>query len=561
MNLNNFHKHVSHTIYKRGEEYYENDMIDNVGQDYPDTWTAEIEGSELYAVEVKLDGEEIVSWNCDCPYDQGNICKHIVAFFLYIKDNKGDYPVNIEIPHSPQQEQLTEILKHVSYKELTFFLSRYADTHPDFYQALLSNLHPQKKGNVQVDYAKEIQKCFHVNSSYDRYDYSHEGEIISGNLDSYIEKAKSLIKLNCTEEALTILLHIIKEIGDNYEEYDDYNGDLACVCQEASEIISEMIKSDLPDNLLKVITDEIGRMIKNSNYDNYDLANLNQLLFSISLKTSNFEDGIRIINEALKNEPDSFRTYSLVISKIELLENAGKKEEVKKVISHYLYLPEIRKIKLKELISEEQYEKAIALIDEGISLAEKKNHPGTVSDWKDEKLSVYKLTDNKEKVIELAEYLFVNGRESMKYYHILKSVIPSGKWAGYLDNFLLKSEKQKMWRIGGHILAQIYILEEYWDRLMTYVEKNIRLDKYCSLREYESYLKPRYPERMLAFYRSQIIDYADKNMGRDHYKYVADILKVMKDYPGGSEIADTLLAHFKSVYSRRRAMMEELEGI
>ena len=34
MNLNNFHKHVSQKIYERGEEYYENDTIDNVEHDY-----------------------------------------------------------------------------------------------------------------------------------------------------------------------------------------------------------------------------------------------------------------------------------------------------------------------------------------------------------------------------------------------------------------------------------------------------------------------------------------------------------------------------------------------
>jgi tetratricopeptide (TPR) repeat protein len=512
MNLNNFHKHISQKIYERGEEYYEYDSVNNVEHDYPGTWKAEVEGSDLYSVEIKLNGDEIVSWECDCPYDYGDICKHVVAVLLYIKDNK--------------------------------------DKHPD--------LHPQKNTNVPGDYTKEIQKCFHVRNSYDNYGYSHEGESISIRLGKYIEKAKSLIKLNCEEEALTILLHIIKKIGDDYEEFDDYNGDLACVCQEASEIIAIMIKSDLPDNLLKVVMDELSQMIKNRNYDNYSLADLNQILFSISLKTSDFEKGIAIIDEALKTEPDSFRTFSLVTSKIELLEQAGKREEVKNVISHYLYLPEVRKIKLKELISEKQYEKALLLIDEGISLAEKKEHPGTVNDWKDEKLTVFQWMNNKEKIIELAEDLFVNGRESMKYYRILKTVISTEKWASYLDNFLLKSGKHKKWGIGGHVLAQIYIAEEYWDRLMEYVEKNIQLGKYNSLGEYESYLKPRYPERMLVFYRTQITDYAAKNMGREHYKYIADVLKAMKNYPGGTEIVNSLLVHFKSIYSNRRAMMEEL---
>ncbi|MDR2118740.1 MAG: SWIM zinc finger family protein [Tannerellaceae bacterium] len=556
MNLNNFHKHISHSIFERGEDYYENDMVDNVEHDYPDTWTAEVEGSDLYTVEIKMNGDEIVSWDCDCPYDYGDICKHAVAVLLYIKDNKKSHPVTIEIPTPPQQEQLNEILKHVNQKELTSFLSQYADKHPDFYQALQSNFHPQKKKNVSVDYIKEIQKCFKVRSSYDRYGYSSEGKMISHNLDAYIKKAKSLVKLNCKEEALGILLHIIMEIGDNYEEYEDYDADLACVCQEASEIIAGIIKSDLPDDLLNKLMDEIGQLIKNNNYGNYSLADLDQLFLSISLKTSNFEGSLQIIDEILKNEPDSFRTFSLVLSKIELLENANKKEEVENVISQYIYLPEIRKIKLKELLSEKQYEQALALIDEGIILAKEKRHPGTESDWKDEKLTVYKWMDNKEKIIAIAEDLFINGRDSMKYYHVLKTVIQPEKWVNYLDDHLLKSGNQKI--IGGHVLAKIYIEEEYWERLMDHVEKNIQLGKHCSLGEYETYLKSRYPERMLTFYRSQITDYAAQNMGRDHYKYIADILKIMKKYPGGTEAVDSLLAHFKSIYSNRRAMMEEL---
>ena len=552
MNLNNFHKHVSHKIYQRGEEYYENDMIDNVEHDYPDTWTAEVEGTDLYSVEIKLNGDEIISWDCDCPYDYGDICKHVVAVLLYIRDNKSEHPVNLEIPLSSSHEQLTEILKQTNNKELTSFLSQYADKHPDFYQALVSNLHPKKKAG-HVDYTKEIQRCF--KGSFDDFDFPHGGDI-AYKLDGYIKKAKSLIKLSCHKEAMTILLHIVREIGEGYEEYDDYEGDLGCVCQEAVELIVEMIETGLPDDLLKDLTDEIGKLIKNDNYDNYDLADLNQILFSISSKTSNFDNSIHIIDEVLKNEPDSFRTTSLVMSKIELLENAGKKEEVEKVISYYLYLPEVRKIRLEKLTSEKQYENALALIDEGVSLA--KNYQGIATDWKDEKLSVYKLMGDREKIIELAEDLFITGRESMKYYHILKNIIPAEKWADYLDDFLEKSAKQKSWGLNNCVLAQIYIIEEYWDRLMDYVEKNIQLGKYSSLGEYEPYLKSRYPERMLAFYRLQITDYAAKNMGRDHYKYISDILKKMKKYRGGAEMVDALLTYFRSVYSNRRAMMEEL---
>ena len=260
MNLENFHKHVSRKIYERGEEYYENDMVDNVEHDMPDTWTADVEGNDMYFVEIELNGDEIVSWECDCPYDYGDMCKHVVAVLLYIKDNKDNHPVNVEIPESPSKEQLTEILKQTNNKELTSFLSRYADKHPDFCQALTANLHPKKKTDSHVDYAKEIQKCFKL--SYKDYDFRNGGQAISYKLNRFIEKAKSLIKLNCQEEAMTILLHIISEIGDGYEEYDDYDGDICAVCQEAAELVTEMVETGLPDDLLKVLTEKTGEFIK-----------------------------------------------------------------------------------------------------------------------------------------------------------------------------------------------------------------------------------------------------------------------------------------------------------
>lgn len=35
-----------------------------------------------------MEGNEIIAWECDCPYD-GNICKHVVATFLAIRDSRS----------------------------------------------------------------------------------------------------------------------------------------------------------------------------------------------------------------------------------------------------------------------------------------------------------------------------------------------------------------------------------------------------------------------------------------------------------------------------------------
>ncbi|KAA6309799.1 hypothetical protein EZS27_038779, partial [termite gut metagenome] len=72
MQLHDFDKHIPNPIYLRGKDYYVDDLIEDVEHKYPDLWSANIEGTDLYQVEIELDGDDIVSWNCDCPYDYGD---------------------------------------------------------------------------------------------------------------------------------------------------------------------------------------------------------------------------------------------------------------------------------------------------------------------------------------------------------------------------------------------------------------------------------------------------------------------------------------------------------
>lgn len=59
----------------------------------------------------------------------------------------------------------------------------------------------------------------------------------------------------------------------------------------------------------------------------------------------------------------------------------------------------------------------------------------------------------------------------------------------------------------------------------------------------------------------KVSDYADRNLGRKHYEYVAGIIGKLRSYPHGNGLADKLLVEFRAKYQVRRAMMEELNGV
>ena len=47
---------------------------------------AQVYGSDNYEISVDTNRTRIKDWACNCPYDQGVICKHVIATFHAIKE-------------------------------------------------------------------------------------------------------------------------------------------------------------------------------------------------------------------------------------------------------------------------------------------------------------------------------------------------------------------------------------------------------------------------------------------------------------------------------------------
>ena len=118
------------------------------------------------------------------------------------------------------------------------------------------------------------------------------------------------------------------------------------------------------------------------------------------------------------------------MDKIGLLQNAGMMQEAETVISQYLVFSDVRKLRVEKLVYEKQYEQAIDLIKDGIKIAGSNDRPGTAADWKDKLLDIYLLQKNTGKIISTTEDLFINGRDSRKYYPVLKKHITLAEWPG-----------------------------------------------------------------------------------------------------------------------------------
>lgn len=578
--ISNFEKYVLPQILMRGEDYYESDAVLEIEEESPGEWIATVCGTENYEVTVSMEGNEIIAWECDCPYD-GNICKHVVATLLAIRDSRNkvarflsakEVDSQVSIPEKNaakmvMDEEVEQILLFAEPDKLSDFVLKYASSHSDFKSALLETFLPKKPvAKLSVDYQMEIEKCF--NSAYKNgskrgryYEPEIDWDEVSGKVDGYLAKATLLLQRQDLEEAATIALQILRSIGNNYiEEYFLYNDDdidFEISCEDAGDLLLEIVKHSGASQVLKEnILNEATKISKMVTYREYELYDMDELVQQIMLSVQSKEEALLSINHFIEERKEHRELYKLVLRKVEILEELGKRVEAETTLSEFLYLPEIRRRETKKLLDGKCYEKAISMLNEGIVIAEKAGEYGILREWREQLLSIYEEVHDITKVIEMCRLLFIHTNGSLDYYHKLKSLISSTDWKEYLSTLLQETTFFDYWGSGNN-KAEIYIEEKEYDKLFSFLS-TVEYRRLDALVQYASHLNATHSSEILSLFTDDLRVYAEKNLGRNHYEYIARVLRAMRKLNGGKDAVKQLVEEFRVLYKRRPAMMQEL---
>lgn len=575
--LDNFESCVPYRILARGEEYYEIGAVSELEEDSPGEWTATVEGTENYSVEISMDGKEIESWYCDCPYD-GEICKHVVATLLAIRDNEKKVnrsafsKMKVEVEEAvviDETVDIQQLLSFVNPQELSQFIYEYASMHPEFKTALLNRFMAKELSatSKEKDYRAEIQKVF--NDSYynkksryhNRYDdFDCDWETVFNRMDTFLEKADFFLNVGNIDTAIDIALQTLRSIGENYEDELLYNDDLypSDYCEQAGDLLIKVIEHPKTTQKQKTaILQELGQLAKLSTYRDYELYDIDELLMQINLSIQSAEKALELIDKLLEERKDTYDLYQIVLRKVNLLTELHEEQKATDTIRQYLYLTEIREMEVDKLIASCQYDEAIRLLNEGIEIAEKEEHIGTIDEWLKTKLRIYEMTHQTSDVIDTCRLLFVSGGDKLEYYSKLKTLVPKEKWKSFLDAMMEETHFSEYFSFGANNEAEIYVNERDNERLFKLLSST-KYHQLEALMKYSYYLKNTHSEQLIAIYTSLLNDYAEQNVGRTHYELIAQALLCAKKLNGGQEAVERLVAEFRIKYKRRPAMMEVL---
>lgn len=579
--INEFELHVDEDILKRGLQYFKKGYVTSVDELSAGEYEATVEGSETYTVHMEVKNGVMNGCYCTCPYDWGPVCKHEVAVMFYLQQEE------LGIESKPQktakktrvkasngiissgsekkpkkktiQEQVNEILNMLSPDELKEYIGACCDKDKSFRDLFLAKYVYLIQPVSKEMYAKQIQAI--VRSAAGKYgflDYSAARKV--GKLVYELSQlAENKIENNIHREAMYMGCAMLEEMTKAIENGDDSNGDLGGCIDAAQDI------------LFRVAEDCKDKTIRRELFD-YGLSNFQKKTFKgwdwhfhlISLaieliETENDKNQVAACIDSVKpsGEKWDFDYERSQKMKLELIRKTGGEAEVNKYLEENLTNSDFRRKLIINAIKVKEFAKAIHLAEAGI-VADQKDKPGLVDEWKWHLLNIYQQLGNKPKIIEYARHLFLNsGRfRPQEMYDILKKHVEKSEWQNFFEQLVTERKKSGKW-VTFSFIADMYIWEEQWENLLNLLTANKSIDNISYV---ENYLVKNYAEQLVGLYYNAIEDYLAKNIGRDHYKTACKYIRRMIKL-GGRDEAGYLIAELRKLYPQRRALMEELDKV
>jgi uncharacterized Zn finger protein len=577
LTLDNFDSTINKEIVQRGQQYYLSKSILSLEEVADNQWKAEVEGTEIYTVEVYLKDREIVKYACNCPYD-GITCKHTVSVFVALRKDMKKIQQEAK---STRGKKLTmeELLSKITAKELQDFILNYASLNKDF--AKVVEIHFAEKDqriDMRKHYLDIIKKAIKKNSDHGFIDY-RSTLALGKEMDNLLNQANAFIQKGKFAEGMLIGQLVIEQLIEVIGDSDDSAGEIGGSLDIAIALLRDMGNSEEVSFSLKAqLYDYLEReTAKNIYYEYGDFGDdMLQIAQATAMQIGESERFLKFMDRLLP----SFSGYSsdfykrkFLEYKIEVLQKLGRKEEVQDLIEKNMEMEEIRRKVVAETLAKKDYHKAKQLIQEGIKIAASKNQTGTIHNWEKELLEMA-IVEKELSAIRFytKKFAFEHSKLNIEYYRQWKMTFSKEEWAITLQNIVeeahqeaeihSKNKKQIWFEPNNFIyyrLAPVFIEEKIWDKLLEITKKNLSLHTLDSVYEH---LVKHYPTEILELYMPLLRQKSESLDGRSKYQeFTTYLKKLKKDIAGSDQLIHSFIAELKIKYARKPAMLDELSKI
>jgi hypothetical protein len=556
--LDEFELVIDEGILKRGLSYFKKGAVTDFSENSNGEYDALVSGSEEYTVQLKIKNNIIIEHNCDCPYNMGPVCKHIAAVVFYLHhENLGLNPSEISNSKKPKSkseiQQVKDLLNNISHRELVDFVNDRSKKDKVFRNYLLASFGHKNQDISRESYKKLINSILNNAASSDGWIGWTVMKFVVKALEPLLENAEKYLKNKQFENVFFISSALLEEMTDAFQYADDSKGDLGYFVETALDYFSKLTTENISGNLKREIFEYCITAFKLKVFEGWDW-HLGMLEIACKV-VDNKVDAAVIINclDTIEQKYEKELGQSL---QLDLLKRYEKPQIVDDFINKNISNPIIRNQEIEKAFESKNFEKAKHLSIDGIKYDER-DKPGLAKDWYDWLLKISMAQNDTPKIIEFARYRLLNDfGATLDYYKILKDNIEAEKWQDFLEEIIIEITPKTNWTY-TELIRNIYIKEEWWDRLFMLLKQNTSLE---NIESNQQYLSKNYSSELIKLYFERITNYVDKNVGRNYYQKACKYIRNMKKLGGNHEAKD-LIELFRKEYPQRKALMEELNKI
>lgn len=561
--LSTFEQVIDETILKRGLDYFKTGAVDLVEELEPGLFEASVRGTEHYSVRLRIKGGAITEHQCDCPYDLGPVCKHVVAVIFHMKKEELDLKVRKtkgttpSLKHKTVADQVSAILGKLDRAELSRFMERQCAEDRAFRNLFLAEFAHHGDGNTKAAYVKQLK------SVLTGTDHWRMARPLSSAAARLLERAWKHAEDGQFTTALMIAGAIAETLVRAFDHVDDSHAHMSTVVNDTFDLTRSLCVAN--EAMRKEVVDYCFTAYEKKLFEGWDW---HTTALEIAIDHVKGAAEIKRAHAALDADDGSdFGREQAARLTMSLLRRTEGEAAAETYMMRHLDIASFRSEIIRKAISRHDLALANRLTEEAIAsdLARDRSRPmgstaHSVSRWTDQLLEIAIAAKDTDKIIAHARMLFLHGfnADREKLLRLLNEHVPSKEWRTFADTLIQEIKTRTRFPSIDHI-ASVLAHDERWGDLAC----ELRPYPYAStIEQYEQCLAKEHAPEVADLYAATIrqdLGHAH-SQGRKAYQKAARCIRRMIKI-GQREKAETLITELREKYPQRTALMEELQRI
>jgi len=545
--LNEFTDYIDETILKRGQDYYRKGHVVGLRQFEQGQWIAQVEGSDLYDVEIEVSSSGVVvDYYCTCPYEWGPVCKHVAAVLYAMREEKPASKGGKKT--KSQASQLRDVLEQQTQDTLIEIILDAAKRDRQFQNELMIKY--SAAGDDRETYVRAIKQL--IKDAGGRHDYIEY--IDARNLGRKVVNLLEDAKQGSPKRMIAAAQAVIEVLLEAVYQADDSDGSIGSAIATAFEVL-ESVQSDLDEeqkaglfNYLLEIAD--SEFLRGWDWRWDAIDNAAQMVKDDSGRKILFKMLDGIIGDG--GSQADFEAETALMTKLDVITRLDGEDAGKSFIKSHTHIHRFRVMYIEQCIEQGNLTEARKLCEDWLWENDKKGPPGYVKTYQELLLKIDQKEGNTDSIRKMSRKLFIEtGR--FDYYESLKKHTLPDEWANEVDT-MVAAFFETRWQYSTAL--EILSREERWAELLKYAQKQKSFVHFND--QHLRQLDKHFPGEMCELYEEAAFRMLEQTGSRGEYKNAANYLVRIKKlgFEGRAEEACALLIE---TYPQRRAMKDELE--